>query len=84
MQNIYHMSCKVRNLLFDMCSINSNYPAHLHSLIRVFVHMKKTLHPWLSKIDQIGNAPSDLNLLGSHMFEGTFTDVAAHIIFNLR
>ena len=63
---------------------NSNQPAHPRSLIRVFfvVHMKKSLaiqNAQSENSDQTdcAKAQADLNLRREHMYEGTFSDVAA-------
>ena len=68
---------------------NKDLSAHLRSLVRVFVCPHgETLHPWLSKMCPVKiqirlrecRRRADSSL-GVHMSEGTFSDVAAHVIF---
>ena len=40
---------------------------------------KETLHHWLNVSSEDSGQTADLNLCRKHMFEGMFSDIAAHI-----
>ena len=73
-------------LLTRALNEDSNQPAHLRSLIRVFeAHMKLLCvlgYPkcaqWIFRSD-CASAQSDLNLLWTHMSAGTFSDDLVHM-----
>ena len=70
------------------CAANedSNQPAHPPSLIAVYAVRKKKFcvlsypNAPSEDSDQTVKAQADLNLRWAHMFEGTFSKVAAHIM----
>ena len=86
-----------RNVKKHTCTFNwtcalskdSDQPAHLLSLIRIFIrcilasHGCKVLKVVNEELSDCPDVRADLSLLWAHMSEGTFSDVVAHIFVTI-
>ena len=76
----HHMSRKVIKTYLRLTKTQIN----MRIRIRVFIVGMKKLHPWRSKYAQwrFWSDCANQNLPWVHMFEGTFSEIAAHIVNN--
>ena len=89
--DVIYMSRKVRNVPLT-CATNedSNQPAHPRNLISLRCPHEGTSHPWLSKMFPVKILIRLRIRAGwsepcwTHMSEGTFSDVAAHICLDKK
>ena len=74
------MSENVPSETCAQCRLKSD--AQPYSLIIIFVvRMKKLcIHGWQNALSEKSEAQSDLNHRWAHMYEGTFSDVAATFV----
>ena len=74
-----------RTILTSASNEDSNQPAHPRSLMTLRCSHEEILYPMLSKLRpvkiliRLRECAADLNLRWAQIFEGTSSDIAAHI-----